>query len=82
MSDLTDRLRCAKFKVHETASGSVCAELDNLRVLIEAADEIDKLRKEIALADSMYKLVVLERDALQIEVKNLTKIIDDAWGEA
>ena len=82
MSNLTDQLRYAKFTVHETASGNVCAELDKPRVLIEAADEIDKLRKEIALANSMYKLVVQERDALQVEVKNLTKIIDDAWGEA
>jgi transcriptional regulator len=108
MSDLTDR------------------ELQTLRnwgneLEERAADEIDKLRKEVALADSMYKLVVLERDQLRQyldaaqrraeslreqltlaesvrasqvaglveagdnlreEVKRLTKIIDDAWGEA
>ena len=49
MSDLTDRLR----------DGKTVPLMEERR---KAADEIDKLRKEIALADSMYKLVVLERD--------------------
>jgi hypothetical protein len=75
MSDLTNRLRCAKFTVHETASGSVCAELDSPRVLIEAADEIDRLRVT-------NKMLMDDKAALQEEVKRLTKIIDDAWGEA
>jgi hypothetical protein len=110
MSDLTDNLRAM---AEDAAS--------DLQWCADAADEIDKLRKEIALADSMYKLVVRERDAareyldaaqrrgeklherltlaesvrtsqvaglvegaekLREEVKRLTKIIDDAWGEA
>ena len=50
MSNLTDRLR----------DGKTVPLMEERR---KAADEIDKLRKEIALADSMYKLVVLERDA-------------------
>ena len=111
MSDVTERLR--------TLEGWNTTGPKAL--MFEAANEIDKLRKEIALADSMYKLVVLERDAareyldaaqrraeslrerltlaetvrasqvaglvegaekLREEVKRLTKIIDDAWGEA
>ena len=70
-SDVTNRLKA--IWVHHS---------DTQKTIDEAADEIDKLQKEIALADSMYKLVVQERDALQEEVKRLTKIIDDAWGEA
>ena len=72
MSDLTERLR--------TLEGWNTTGPKAL--MFEAADEIDKLRQQLTLADCVYELVVLERDALQVEVKNLTKIIDDAWGEA
>jgi hypothetical protein len=97
MSDITDGLR-------NYADGPLNAPDD---FLIAAADEIDKLRQEIALDEAVYTLVVLERDALREqltlaeavraaqvagltegaeklreEVKRLTKIIDDAWGEA
>jgi hypothetical protein len=52
MSDVTNRLKA--IWVYHT---------DTQKKIDEAANKINKLRKEIALADSMYKLVVLERDA-------------------
>lgn len=55
MSDIVERLRCF--------SKNTPWAIEDRVVLKEAADEIDKLCKEIALADSVYKLVVLERDA-------------------
>ena len=63
MSDLTDirsPFNACMFREH-------CrGEIDRLRVQCKMLmDDKAALQKEIALADSMYKLVVLERDALR-----------------
>ena len=79
MSDLTDLLRYAA-----TIRLGICEEAANEIDRLTA--ERDALREQLALAESVRAAQVAGltegAEKLREEVARLTKIIDDAWGEA
>jgi len=91
MSDLTDRLRLGVFP---DIGDEAADEIERLQVeydhaveqAAKNADEVLALREQLALADSVRAAqvagLVEGAEKLREEVARLTKIIDDAWGEA
>ncbi len=96
MSDLTNRLRAIwvhHSDTQKTIDGAadefdrLTAEVQQLRQYLDAAQRRgESLREQLTLAETVRAAqvagLVEGAEKLREEVKRLTKIIDDAWGEA